>query len=80
MWIDIDDAKYTQQFMVVMTQLKKAMNGDVQAAEFLRDLVGEKPLNRDEVANTLPVKTKVSMIVHVLDDADDSDDADTDET
>ena len=64
--------------MVVMTQLKKAMNGDVQAAEFLRDLVGEKPLNRDEVANTLPVKTKVSMIVHVLDDADDSDDADTD--
>ena len=66
--------------MVVMTQLKKAMNGDVQAAEFLRDLVGEKPQNRVDVANTLSVKTKVSMIVHVLDDADDSDDADTDVT
>lgn len=33
------------QELIVLQQVKKALDGDLKAAEFLRDLVGEKPLN-----------------------------------
>ena len=56
---DIDKAKNLQDFSVqnitveqamLLAQVKKALKGDIDAFETIRDLIGEKPVNKTEVS------------------------------
>ena len=48
----LDDARgknLTVGQALVLAQVKKAMSGDTRALEFLRDTMGEKPTNKQEI-------------------------------
>ena len=48
----LEDAKgknLTVGQALVLAQVKKAMTGDTRALEFLRDTMGEKPTNKQEI-------------------------------
>lgn len=56
---DIEKAKNLQDFTgqnitveqaILLAQVKKAMKGDIYAFETIRDLIGEKPVNKTEVS------------------------------
>ena len=56
---DIEKGKNLQEFTtqnltveqaVLLAQIKKALKGDIYAFETIRDLIGEKPVNKSEVS------------------------------
>lgn len=46
---DADNKNLTVGQALVIAQIKKAMTGDTRAMEFLRDTMGEKPTNKQEI-------------------------------
>lgn len=42
-YLDTKDKNLTVQEIIILKQIEKAIEGDLKSAEFLRDLVGEKP-------------------------------------
>ena len=49
---DISDANLTNQDQIILKQIEQARKGNPRSAEFLRDLVGEKPTDKQEVTVT----------------------------
>ena len=45
----------TTQMELLLAMYKKALQGDVQAANFVRDTSGQKPVDRSEVTEIKPV-------------------------
>ena len=43
-YLELKGKNLTVQETIILKQVEKAIKGDLKAAEFLRDLVGEKPL------------------------------------
>lgn len=46
---DVTDANLTNLDQIVIAQINKARKGDARAAEFIRDLIGERPTDKQEV-------------------------------
>ena len=46
---DISDANLTNQDQIILKQIEQARKGNPRAAEFLRDLIGEKPTDKQEI-------------------------------
>ncbi len=51
----IDVGNIDNQMALILSMYKKAISGDVQAAAFIRDGVGEKPDNKVNLDMNLPV-------------------------
>lgn len=49
--------------MIVLAQVKQALAGNVRSAEFLRDTLGEKPTDKQEITATI----KESPLAGILD-------------
>lgn len=47
--LGIDDDNLTNEMALMVAQLQKAMKGDVQSANFIRDTSGQKPVEVQEV-------------------------------
>lgn len=45
----------TVQEAIMLAQIKKAMDGDTKAAEYVRDTIGQKPDNKMNIDMKLPV-------------------------
>ncbi len=67
----IDERDLTTQTVALVKILEKAMKGDVQAMQFIRDTAGQKPTDKLDVVQTTNVKTKVKINVIGLDVDDD---------
>lgn len=52
---DMKGKNITMQEAIIVAMLSKAAKGDVKAAEFVRDTIGEKPNNRMNIDVNLPV-------------------------
>lgn len=50
------DGVVTGKYAVLAEVIKKALKGDLQAATFIRDTIGEKPTDKQEVTGNLGVK------------------------
>ena len=73
----LEDAKgknLTVGQALILAQIKKAMAGDTRAMEFLRDTMGQKPTNKQEITATV-VDSPLNSILEQLkdDDGDDND-------
>lgn len=59
--IGVDTENMDNQMMLMVSIFNKAMNGDLEAAKFCRDTVGEKPTDKveqsGEVNNIVTIKT-----------------------
>lgn len=42
------------QRSILLAQVKEALKGKTKAAEFIRDTIGEKPVDKQEIVNTQP--------------------------
>jgi len=51
-----DKQNVSAQTAIIISMIKRAILGDVQAAQFLRDTVGEKPTDKLEVDQSLTVE------------------------
>lgn len=51
--VNLDDLKNIDA--MILAQFKKAKRGDKGAAEFIRDTIGQKPVEKKEVTNTIRV-------------------------
>jgi len=54
---EADKANIPVQTAINIAMIKRALMGDVQAAQYLRDTVGEKPSDKVEVDQNLTVET-----------------------
>ena len=52
---DIKGKNITMQEAIMVAMLDKAVNGDVKAAEYVRDTIGQKPDSRMNIDMNLPV-------------------------
>ena len=71
----LEDAKgknLTVGQALVLAQVKKAMTGDTRALEFLRDTMGEKPTNKQEIKATI-VDSPLQGILEQLKDEEEGD-------
>lgn len=50
------DGVVTGKYAVLAEVIKKALKGDLQAATFIRDTIGEKPTDKQEITGNLGVK------------------------
>lgn len=50
------DGLVTGKYAVLAEVIKKALKGDLQAATFIRDTIGEKPTDKQEITGSLGVK------------------------
>lgn len=53
---EADDANISVQTAINIAMIKRAIMGDVQAAQYLRDTVGEKPTDKVEVDQSLTIE------------------------
>jgi len=53
MGVDIDNID--NQMAMILSMYQKAIGGDVQAATFIRDTIGEKAVEKVDVAGAIPV-------------------------
>ena len=51
---DSKGKKVKIQRSILLAQVKEALKGKTKAAEFIRDTIGEKPVDKQEVVNTQP--------------------------
>lgn len=63
---------------IILAQVKKAMNGDTRAVEFLRDTAGMKPVDKKEVDTKITNYGKLDDIFNIL-NGDQTEEADTKE-
>jgi hypothetical protein len=57
---------------LVLAQVKKALNGDTRALEFLRDTAGLKPINKQETHVTVTSSGKLNDILEQLSEEDET--------
>ena len=69
---DADNKNLTVGQALVIAQIKKAMTGDTRAMEFLRDTMGEKPTNKQEITATI-VESPLQGILEQLKDEEGDD-------
>lgn len=50
------DGVVTGKYAVLAKVIEKALKGDLQAATFIRDTIGEKPTDKQEITGSLGVK------------------------
>lgn len=50
------DGVVTGKYAVLAKVIEKALKGDLQAATFIRDTIGEKPSDKQEITGSLGVK------------------------
>lgn len=50
------DGIVTGKYAMLAEVIKKALKGDLQAATFIRDTIGEKPTDKQEITGSLGVK------------------------
>lgn len=50
------DGVVTGKYAVLAKVIEKALKGDLQAATFIRDTIGEKPTDKQEITGNLGVK------------------------
>lgn len=50
------DGVVTGKYAVLAEVIEKALKGDLQAATFIRDTIGEKPTDKQEITGNLGVK------------------------
>lgn len=50
------DGVVTGKYAMLAEVIKKALKGDLQAATFIRDTIGEKPTDKQEITGSLGVK------------------------
>ena len=50
------DGVVTGKYAVLAEVIKKALKGDLQAATFIRDTIGEKPMDEHKITGSLGVK------------------------
>lgn len=78
----LEDAKgknLTVGQALILAQVKKAMTGDTRAMEFLRDTMGEKPTNKQEVTAKI-VESPLNSILAQLTEPDDEENNNIDRT
>lgn len=66
---DAKDKNLTVGQALVIAQIEKAMTGDTRAMEFLRDTMGEKPTNKQEITAKV-VNSPLQGILEQLKDED----------
>ena len=54
--VTTSDGVVTGKYAVLAKVIDKALKGDLQAAAFIRDTIGEKPTDKQEVTGSLGVK------------------------
>lgn len=54
---EADNENISVQTAIIIAMIKRALMGDVQAAQYLRDTVGEKPSDKVEVDQNLTVES-----------------------
>ena len=54
---DVENLNISAQTAIIVAMMQRAMLGDVQAAQFIRDTVGEKPNDKVEIDQSLTVET-----------------------
>jgi hypothetical protein len=58
---------------LVLAQLKKALNGDTRAMEFLRDTAGMKPVTEQKITAEIGSEGKLNDILKALNESNDED-------
>lgn len=58
---DSEGKNLTVQDKILLEMIKKAMTGDINAATFLRDTSGQKPVDKQEIKDTTPIFIKDDM-------------------
>ncbi len=53
--------KKTLKEAITNRLLKLALNGNLKAIEMVRDTIGEKPIERQEITNNTPVNVKIDL-------------------
>lgn len=64
----------TSQTVALVKVMEKAMRGDINALQFIRDTAGQKPTDKVDVVQSSNVKTKVRINIKGLDVNDDEHD------
>lgn len=54
--VTTSDGVVTGKYAVLAKVIEKALKGDLQAATFIRDTIGEKPTDKQEITGNLGVK------------------------
>lgn len=70
----LEDAKgknLTVGQALILAQVKKAMAGDTKAMEFLRDTMGQKPTNKQEITATVTESPLTSILEQLKGDDED---------
>ena len=78
----LDDAKgknLTVGQALILAQVKKAMTGDTRAMEFLRDTMGEKPTNKQEVTAKIVESPLNSILAQLAEPEDETTDGGNEE-
>lgn len=57
--------KATTLEAVMVATIKKALTGDTRAAEFIRDTIGEKPTDRQEITGALDIQKEYILPAEV---------------
>lgn len=58
----LEGRNITVQEAILLQQVKKAMDGDTKAAEYVRDTAGEKPTDKVELNNKINIDDKINEI------------------
>lgn len=62
----IDDEQMTYNAMVCYSMIRAACSGSVKAAEFIRDMTGQKPQDRLKVEGTMDSKIRIPSSISKL--------------
>ena len=54
--VTTSDGVVTRKYAILAKAIDKALEGNLQAAEFIRDTIGEKPTDKQEITGSLGVK------------------------
>lgn len=57
---EIKNKNLTVQEAILVTQIQKALKGDLKAAEFLRDTAGQKPVDKKDVKQDINMSNPFS--------------------
>lgn len=58
----LEGKNITVQEAILLQQVKKAMNGDTKAAEYVRDTAGDKPTDKVELNSKIDLDEKINEI------------------
>lgn len=70
---DAEGKNITVGMEIALAQVNKARDGDTRAAEFIRDTMGQKPTNKQEITATIVDSPLTSILAQLQDDGDDTD-------